>query len=354
MNVPDQRLRFQHITRPHEGPPEGLIAWLGAVQAQEYPFAKWALALRLGASATDADIERAFTEGRILRTHVMRPTWHFVAAPDIGWMLALTAPRVHGTLASYVKHQGIDRRTLVRATAVIERALDGGRSLTRRELGTALARSHITLSALQLGLVTLFAELERVICSGPRINGQFTYALLPERAGRQRELSPDEALAELTTRFFRSHGPATVRDFVWWSGLRTSAARRGLDIVKARSCEQDGLTYWSVATRSTPVRADLVHLLPIYDEYLVAYRDRVAVPHGPGTIKTGSRVVGFRHAMVIDGQVAGTWRTETNGRAAMIQVTPMRRLRTAERKGIAAAVDRYARFLGTEVSLMLG
>jgi len=346
--IPHLRLRNQHITRAHRGSPAELVAHLGAVQAQEYPFAKWALALRLGNRTTDADIEKAFEAGQILRTHVMRPTWHFVAAADIGWMLELTARRVHMKMTPYARRQGLDARLLTRATAIVERALGGGKHLTRADLGARLARAGIGLTPLQLGLVALHAELERVICSGPRRGKQFTYALIGERAPGLRQLSRDEALAELTRRFVGSHAPATIRDFVWWSGLTTADARRGLDMIKATSFVQDGLTYWSVeSARRAPSRQKGIHLLPIYDEYLVAYRDRVAVPHGPSTVGTASSALQFRHALVIDGQIAGTWRVDRKAAAHSVGVTALRPLTQDERRGIEAAAARYGRFMGT-------
>lgn len=353
--LPVRRLHNQRIARPMAGGATEVVEWLGAVQSQEYQAAKWALALRLRTAPREADVERAVDEGRILRTHVMRPTWHFVTAADIGWMLDLTAPRVQRSAASYYRREGLDGALRVKAAAIFERALAGGRYLTRAELGERLARTGRRLNALQLSLLTLYAELEGVICSGPRRGKQFTYALLAERAPDRRRLPPDEALAELTRRFFRSHGPATVRDYVWWSGLTAADARRGLDMIGARAEPVDGLTYWSagqVAVRPT-VGPD-VHLLPIYDEYIVAYRDRVAVPHGPGTIRTAARgTVTFQHAVVIDGQVAGTWRNRRSAASHGVEVVPLRRFSAAERRALFDAATRYGRFLKAPVDVSL-
>ena len=160
--------------------------------------------------------------------------------------------------------------------------------------------------------------------------------LVAERAPGQRDFSGDEALAELTRRFFRSHGPATIRDFVWWSGLATSAARRGLDIIARKAQDLDGCTYYRTSGSSIVRRtaAAAVHLLPIYDEYLVSYRDRVLVPHGPSKIAAvPGHTVTFQHALVIDGRVAGTWRMTRTARALAIAVTPLRRLTAVERSG---------------------
>jgi hypothetical protein len=357
------------LSRPAE-----VVAWYGAVQAQEYEPAKWALALRMPDGSVDADVERAFETGRILRTHVMRPTWHFVTPADIRWMLELTAPRVHRVMSSYNRQLGLDARGLVRGIAIIERAIGDEQFLTRRELGERLQRRRLTLDGVRLAQLTMHAELEGIICSGPRRGKQSTYALVAERAPKAKRLSRDEALATLASRFFRSHGPATVRDFVWWSGLTTADAKRALEMNRARKEEVDGWTYWTIGPVTRPpavvagrglrrakegrVRERAAHLLPIYDEFLVAYRDRDAVPHGPSTVASGPRAsVTFRHALAIAGQVAGTWRTQRSGKTprtasgCRIDVYPMRRLTSAERRAVAEAAERYARFLSVPVDV---
>jgi hypothetical protein len=355
--IAEQRLVNQNITRAGRRSPADVVAWLGAVQAQEYAAASWALALRMHDGATVNATEQAFADGRILRTHVMRPTWHFVAAADIRWLLELTAPRVHHRMAPYNRQLGLDAATLTRAAGVIERALRDGRHLTRAELGDALQRAGLVMDNMRLAHAAMHAELEGVVCSGPRRGARFTYALVAERAPAACRLSRDEALAELTRRYFRSHGPATARDFAWWSGLTTADARRGLEMNRARALAVDGRTYWSIGRPpGGPARRPATaHLLPVYDEYLVAYRDRQAVPHGPLTMTFGSaRSVTFQHALVIAGQVAGTWRPARDARQGAIQVAPLRRLAASERRAIAEAARRYAGFLGVPVALSIG
>ena len=354
MDPIQQRLTNQGIARPRFRRADEVVAWLGAVQAQEYQPSKWALGLRLR-GATDADVERAVTGGEILRTHVLRPTWHYVAAADLVWMQRLTGPRVQRAMEVYRRQLELDGATMRRATTVFERALRDRRHLTRPELGERLRRAGIALSGVRLMHAALYAELEAVICSGPRTDKHATYALVAERVVRPLDLAGDEALAELTRRFFRSHGPATIRDFVWWSGLRTADARRGLDIIRAAPRELDGHVYWSVPSRTASlVAADSVHLLPIYDEYLVAYRDRALVPHGPRKIaaRPGHSVT-FQHALVIDGGVAGTWRSARGPRGITVSVTPLRRLSAAEKRSVAAAASRYEGFLGVPVALKI-
>jgi hypothetical protein len=348
--IADRRLLNHRISHAGLRRPEEVVAWLGAVQAQEYEPAKWGLGLRMRDGAPNADVERAFAQGRILRTHVMRPTWHFVTPADIRWMLALTGPRVHRAMASYRRALELDERTLRRGTAVFERALRDRRCLTRLELRERLRRARLAVQGVRLAHLAMYAELEGVICSGPRRGKQFTYALLAERAPDARRLDRDQALGELARRFFRSHGPATTRDFVWWSGLITADARRAIDIARARREEIDGLVCWTVGeARRGPTRDRPAHLLPIYDEYLVAYRDREWVSHGPAVITTSSGArVNFQHAVVVAGKVAGTWRLGTDTRAADIQATLLRRPGARDRRALADAADRYARFQGAD------
>jgi hypothetical protein len=347
MLIADQRLLNQRITRPGPRTPEKLVAWMGAVQAQEYGPAKWGLALRLPKGSTDTAVERAINRGRILRTHILRPTWHFVAAADIRWMLDLTGPQVQRRMGPYDLQLGLDARVKARAMDVIEAALGEQRCLTRRELGPHLQRAGLPAGNRELAHLAMHAELEGLICSGPRRGKQSTYALLASRAAAAKRLQRDEALAELTKRYFRSHGPATIRDFVWWSGLTSADAKRGLEMIRARQREEDGLKYWTVGggRRSALRPRSSLHLLPIYDEYLVAYRDLHAVPR-PAYLM-GS----WQHSLVIGGRVAGTWRTAAGTKQLMLNVKPLTRLTPAERHALGQAVGRYQSFLKVPVSL---
>jgi hypothetical protein len=339
------RLANQRLTKSGPADPVKTVAWFGAMQAQDYPAAKWALGLRTRGNPTDADIEGAVDEGRILRTHVMRPTWHFVAAADVRWLLALTAPRVHRALRWGHGQLGTDAELRTRAMRVIERVLTRESSQTRIELAEHLDRAGIPVRRTALALVVIHAELEALVCSGPRRGKYPTYALLDRRVPRAAPLDRDEALAELTRRYYQSHGPATVRDFVWWSGLTVADARRGLDIVKARSQSIGGLSYWSLSAQRTGDAPPDVHLLPIYDEYLVAYRDHLAVPRG----KTRWGIL--PQACISRGQVAGVWKAVQERDRLVVEVQAERRLTRDERLTLEQKVERYGRFRGSPVSL---
>jgi hypothetical protein len=337
------------------GRPADVVDWRGAGQAQEYEPATWALALRMDGKPVRRDLEDAFEAGLILRTHVMRPTWHFVTQDSIRWMLELTGPRVQQRMAPYNRQLELDPPTMTRSVKIFERALRDRQFLTRTELGERLRRAGLDATGMRLAHLAMHAEQEGVICSGPRRGRQFTYGLIAERAPDARRLKRDESLAELARRYLRSHGPATVRDFVWWSGLTTADARRGFEACQAASEALNGLTYWSVESRASgSLREATAHLLPIYDEYLVAYRDRVAVPHGDSAITSasGERVI-FQHAAVVDGHVAGTWRTFRGARDVTVTITPLRRLKRDERRALASAAERYQRYLDVEVALVI-
>ena len=357
-----QRLANQHLTSPTLGSAAALVSYLGAVQSQDYPGAKWGIAQRTR-GITDADVDRAMAEGAIVRTHVLRPTWHFVAAADVRWMLELTAPRIRATMAPYDRVLGLDEGVFTRSNAAIAKALRGGKQLTRGELGEALERAGIASPRLQrLGHLVSRAELDALICSGGRRGKQFTYALLDECVPPAKPLARADALREIARRYFATRGPATVRDFSWWSGLTAGDARTALAAVEdelARETADDGRTYWfPAATAAAAAAGDAappVYLLPNYDEYTVAYRDRAAIVDPRAAPPIGPRDDNpiFANVVVVNGQVAGTWTRATRKRGVAVAVTPARRLTTAERRGLAEAVERYGAFVGAPAELVL-
>lgn len=352
LDIAHQRLHNQHITRRTFETPQALVEWLGAVQAQDFAAAKWALGLRLQ-GVTDDDIEQAFTDGAILRTHVMRPTWHFVSPTDIRWLLALTAPRVHQALAYYNRKLELDDAVFRCTNAVLAKALQAGKQLTRDELASALQQAGIAIDGEQrVTHIIMRAELDGVICSGARRGKQFTYALLAERAPQARTLARDEALAELTLRYFRSHGPAAIQDFVWWSGLTVNDARSGLAMVTSHLLHEtiDGQAYWF--SPSTPPLQDLsqaAYLLPNYDEYTVAYTDRSAIFDAFHMNKLDPRSGLLTNAMVLDGQVVGSWKRTFKKNTVVIEANPFVHLSNAQTRLFAASANRYGEFLHMSV-----
>jgi hypothetical protein len=350
-NIFVERQRNQALVASDLRRPEEVVSRLGAVQAQDYPGARWALGLRAPGLQDDA-VEEAFNAGRILRTHVLRPTWHFVAPADIRWMLALSGPRVHAMSASYLERLELDPRTLTKARRTIERALRGGKHLTRAELGSALTRAGIASPGDRLAMIVMHAELEALVCSGPIRGKQFTYALLEERVPPRKEIDRDAALEALARRYFSSHGPATVRDFVWWSGLTVRDAKAGLeaiaDIVQKETIGER--TYWFVPReRSKNPASSPLYLLPNYDEYLVAYRDR-GNPHAPP--KASTSPVGFDvfgHFVVSGGAVLGTWRRTHQKDHTQLAIVLHQALTPSESRALDAATRRFGTFLNRNV-----
>jgi len=354
LNIAQQRLHNQHISRQTFAKPGDVVQWLGAVQAQDYAAAKWALGLRLQ-DTTDDDIEQAFSSGAILRTHIMRPTWHFVAPTDIRWLLALTAPRVNAAAAYWYRRLELDEALFARSNTALAKALQGGKQLMRSELVSVLQQAGIATAGEQRLTYILFrAELDGIVCSGARRGKQFTYALLDERAPQARLLERDEALAELSRRYFTSHGPATLQDFVWWSGLTMADARAGLAMVKSHFAHEeiDGQTYWFAP--STPFSQEIAqttYLLPNYDEYIVGYTDRSAIFDAAHTKNLDARGnVLFNHTIVINGRIVGTWKRVLKKDKAVIAPSFFTPPNEAETRAFVAAAERYGKFVGRAVS----
>jgi len=351
-----RRLRAQRLTgKPFTSSVEA-VRWLGAVQSQDYAGAKWALGQRTG-GATDSEIDRLYDQGALLRTHVMRPTWHFVLPEDIRWMLELTRSRVRLGLSARHRELGIDERVIARASTAFTRALSGARHLTRPELGKVLHAAHISPDGQRLPHLLMAAELNGVIGSGPRRGKQMTYALLDARAPNTRALDRTEALVELTLRFFRSHGPAQLQDFVWWSGLTMAEARTGIRIAGAALDHQvvEGKDYWFDAKAGPVARVSAVaHLLPNFDEYTVAYRDRAAALHPDGLFDPALFSFGsvLANIVTVDGQVRGAWRRSLAGGRVRVEVRLLDRLKPAEAAGVEEAGRRLGRFLERPVDLI--
>ena len=320
-----QRLHNQKLSSSEFKKPADVVRWLGAVQAQDFEGAKWALALRMH-SATKTVIEKAYNDGKILRTHIMRPTWHFVAPDDIRWMLQLTAPRVNTKAGPYYRKYELNAATFKRSNKALTKALRGGKHLNRQALKAVLNEAGVAVDdPIRLVHVLLRAELDGVICSGPVVGKQMTYTLLDERAPATEPLERDEALAQLTRRYFTSHGPATLQDFVWWSGLTVADARRGVALIDPVR-----------VTKRTQKSKHSAHFLPAFDEYLVAYRDRELGLLGP--------------AVIVNGRIAGTWKRTNENKS--IVFSPSRALNNSERIAIASAADRYAAFVGLPVQFV--
>jgi hypothetical protein len=354
LDIAFQRLGNQQLIGSRFENPADVVGWLGAVQSQDFAGGKWALGMRLPGS-TEASIEQAFTDGSILRTHVMRPTWHFVTPADIRWMLELTAPRVNALAAYYYRQLELDEAVFQPCMKVMIKALEGGNQLTRDELGTLFKQASVNTNDLRLAYIVGWGELAGIVCSGARRGKQFTYALLDERAPQTKPMLRDEAVAELTRRYFTSHGPATLQDFVWWSGLLMVDAKAGIEAVKSQlECEAiDGQTYWFAPTTSiAPPELPTVYLLPNYDEYTVGYSDRSAIYEGevPNHLDPRGAIL-LNYVIVMDSQVIGAWRRTFKKGRVIIELKPLAPLSDLQNEAVRDAAQRYGDFLGLSMEI---
>jgi Winged helix DNA-binding domain len=344
--LPQQRLWNQRVSATNFEDPAATVRWLGAVQAQEYHHSLWAIGLRTR-RATQGMVERAIADRSIVRTWPMRGTLHFVAAEDVRWMLELMASRVaRGRSALYQRRFGLDQQVLHRARDVVAKALQGGKRLTRPETYRALEQAGIPTGASRGLHIVWWLAHDGLICFGPHAGKQPTLVLLEEWIPGARRLERDEALAELARRYFSSHGPATVHDLAWWSGLPLADVRRGLALAggELESRDVGSGRYWGPSPRprhSAPSRA---YLLPAFDEYTVAYRDRSALVSHAGLRRARSVDI-LLPAIVVNGRVVGTWTRTLNGESVRFALNPFGRLGPTTRRAVASAARRHAAFL---------
>ena len=352
--IAHRRLRNQGLSKIKFKDAQDAAAQLGAIQAQDYAGAKWGVAQRLK-DASDAALDKAFDNASLLRTHLLRPTWHFVSPDDIRWMLMLTAPRVHAVNAFMYRKLELDKAVIKKSYSVLEKTLQGNKQLTRTELASALEKAGIRAEGFRLSYIMMSAELDGIICSGPRRGKQFTYALLEERVPPVRALTRDEALAELTERYFRTRGPATVQDFAWWSGLTVSDVKRGIEMIKPRlgSEAMDGQTYWFVEFgSSTKEKSPTALLLPNYDEYFIGFKDRSAIGEVAKRVGIkGNDPALIAHIIILDSQIVGGWRRNLERNAVTVELILITDLTKPERAAIADAAETFGKFLGLPVSL---
>jgi hypothetical protein len=345
------RLSHQQITQARFTNPADVVRWLGVVQAQDYLNALWAVGLRMR-HAVETVVEQALTDRSIIRTWPLRGTLHFVAAEDARWMLALSKPRIVSKSAKRLKKEaGLDDKVFAKSEKVLIRALEGKKQLSREALYDRLNAAKIS-TADQRGLHILWRHAQDgLICFGCRDGKQQTFALLDEWIPLTKKLSHDEAIFKLAHRYFISHGPATLQDFIWWSGLAPDEARAGLESVRAALREEkiDNQIYWMSRDAPGKIKSSGTYLLPNYDEFMVGYTDRSASlntdhkDHGNGI---------FKPIILINGKAAGTWKRTLKKDTAEIETTPFTSFSAMQSKAILAAARSYGKFVGKEVTLI--
>jgi Winged helix DNA-binding domain len=344
----------QHLWGPPAPSIDAVIRDFGAMQAQEFLPAKWSIAQRMS-GVTDHDVHAAFTAGTLLRTHILRPTWHFVHADDIRWLLMASAPRVHATNTYYYRETGVDEKIVARSRLVFERVLSDGQQRTRQELAVALAAAGMPVTGVSLAHVIMHAELDGVLISGPMKGKQHTYMLLDVRVPGTSSLSRDEAVVKLIRRYFASHGPATDRDFSRWASFTLAETRRGLEMLGSEVVAEEvgDRIYWSVPSdRDDVIReksappSTVIDLLQDYDEYVVGYfdsRDVMMRPDGPT-----AALVARRRPLLHDGRLIGFWKHTLIATGVEIETFIHRALTKPESDAMQIAADRFGAFLGVK------
>jgi hypothetical protein len=347
-DIANLRLVNQQIARTKFASPKEIVAWMGAMQAQDYTMVKWAVGMRLP-NATEKSVEAAMDRGDIIRTHVMRPTWHIVSADDLRWMLALTAPQIQVAMKSRNKQLGLTDAVLAKSRKVLEKTLRDGNHSTREELIVALNKVNIGTDENRASHIFSVAELDGLICSGATKNGKQTFSLLDERVPATQPLGRDEALASLAKRYFASHGPATLDDFDWWSGLSVGDARRALDMVKSdlASGVVEGRTYWFV---QADFKANTsAFLLPAFDEFIISYKDRSATLMSENHKHAISSNGMFYPTVVVNGETVGIWKRAVKREKAIIEFAYFTKPKPASQRLIEVATLRYGEFLDKKV-----
>lgn len=349
-----QRLVHQSIAPAAFATPGEVVQHLGAMQAQDYLGALWAIGLRTK-TATEADIEQAISDKKIVRTWPMRGTLHFVAPKDIRWMLALLTPRIINRAARRHQQLELDAATFTRAERLFSLALRGGQRLTRSEMMDVLEQGGISTDGQRGYHILGWAAQTGLICFGPRQGKQDAFVWLDDWLPPGPTLNRDESLAELARRYFTGHGPATLQDFVWWSGLPVADARAAVEMVEVQLAQEelDGQTYWlSASSSGTKTGSPTACLLPAFDEYLLGYRDRSAVlePTHAGKVVPGGNGM-FKPLIVIDGQVVGTWKRTLRKTKLIITFAPFDSLSSAQMEAIVAEAERYGAFMNLPVTI---
>ena len=344
-----KRLSSQHIENQRFKLPAELVSWLGAVQGQDYAGAKWSIGLRLN-GIKDSDVEQALKNKTIVRTWALRGTLHFVASSDIHWLLTLISPRIISKNTRRYQELKLDKKTLSQSNKILRNALNNDNQLTRSELLKILNQKGISTEGQRGYYILQRASLEGFICQGLTQFNDPTFMSLEEFP--ENKIDHEAALAELAKRYFYSHGPGTLKDFIWWSGLFAKDARAGLDAIKSKLKKEviNGVTYWMSSIISDQLDSPKINLLPGFDEYLLSYKDRGASIDTEQIKRMLTPTNGFfRPTIIINGRVKGTWKRIIKRGKVIIELNPFMPLNDDETEILALEVHRFGEFLGRDI-----
>lgn len=349
--ISHHRLVAQKLLEASPNSPQEIVHHLGAMQAQDYAMAKWAVGSRC--DATEAAIEEAVNSAEIIRTHILRPTWHFVAADDIYWMLDLSAPQVKRFTASATKKYGLDAKKLDKLNAAIEKLLAGNNYLTRDEIMTELNIKKTSSEDFLSAAIMMNAELDGLVCNGKMKGKQITYALLEERVAKPKtELAKEEALAKLAKRYFESHGPATLLDFSWWSGFSPTTCKPAINAIELQlnSVEIENQTYWFGNEYSDEVNLrESIHFLPAFDEILISYKSREASILLEHQSKAFTNNGIFKPIILENSKVIGTWKRTIKKDHVKIETQFFTETRASEKEILLEGIKAFENYLETKI-----
>jgi Winged helix DNA-binding domain len=343
------RLQNQQLSGAGFASPADAVERLGAMQAQDYLGALWSVGQRMK-KAVEADVERAIADRSIVRTWPMRGTLHFVLPQNARWMLSLLTQRVLARAQGNYRSEGLDKTTFTKSKKIFEKVLEGGKPLTRDEMYEALRNGKIKLGG-QRGLHLInHAAQEALICMGPRQGKQHTFVLVDEWIPQTEKISADESLVKLARMYFSGHGPATIADFVWWTGLTMTEAKKAIDMIQVdlQKVIIEDQTYWMTKEiEEKKWNSPHVALLSWFDEYVIAYKDRSAAfdPATKKFIQNPKNGI-YTAVILIDGKIAGNWkRTFVKGKVN-VEVKPFRTYNKKEKTELDAVIQKYSRFVG--------
>jgi len=353
LDISNIRLESQHVAKKEFTTVKDIVGYMGAIQAQDYAMVKLAVGSRL-ANSTESLVETAIDNGDIIRTHLLRPTWHIVSADDIYWLLELTAPRIKASLNSRHKELELSEPVLKSIYSIIEKVLRGNKHLTREELILKFVEAKISIDNNRAYHILMTAELDGLVCSGSIKDNKQTFALLSERVPKRTNFTREEALEKLARKYFNSHCPATLKDFVWWSGLSVSDARKALEMIKHDLVSETigSETYWLINSFTDPSnKGNSVYLLPAFDEFLISYTDRKASISSEDQIKAIYQNGIFRPTIVIDGQVAGVWKRTIKKDKVLVEIDTFKPLIKSEINSIEKQIIVLEHFWGKKIEI---
>jgi hypothetical protein len=351
--IANLRVGSQRLINNQKSCPKEMVSHFGAIQAQDYAMAKWAIGSRSGAS--EQTIEEAINAGEIIRTHILRPTWHFVSADDISWMLALSGPQVKKFTASICKKYDLDEKKLNQINTAIEKLLAGNNHLTRDEIMQELNFKKVSGQEFKGAVIMMNAELDGLVCNGKMKGKQSTYALLDERVrGAKTQLTKEEGLAKLAKKYFESHGPATVADFSWWSGFSLTTAKEAVNLIKSElnTIQIDTQTYWfGTSVLPDNNRNTSTLFLPSFDTFLIAYKNREASISLKNQPKAFTKNGIFKPVIVENGQVVGTWKRTVKKAGVKVEAQFFETVDKNKKESLVEVIASYGRYLDTKISI---